>query len=106
MARCWPPDPEHTAGGRDAAGLSTLVHRARQRALGHSTPTVTLNTYVGLWPDQIDRTRTLVDAALGHVRGAPAHGESVVVSCARSVPGGRSFRIEAAQSARGPPDHL
>lgn len=36
-----------------------------QMALGHSTPTVTLDTYVGLWPDQIDRTRTLVDAALG-----------------------------------------
>ncbi|HEY2204274.1 MAG TPA: site-specific integrase, partial [Pseudonocardia sp.] len=36
-----------------------------QMALGHSTPTVTLNTYVGLWPDQLDRTRTLVDAALG-----------------------------------------
>lgn len=35
-----------------------------QMALGHATPTITLNTYVGLWPDQIDRTRTLVDAAL------------------------------------------
>jgi hypothetical protein len=34
-------------------------------ALGHSTPTVTLNTYVGLWPEQIDRARSLVDAALG-----------------------------------------
>lgn len=36
-----------------------------QMALGHSSPTITLNTYVGLWPDQLDRTRTLVDAALG-----------------------------------------
>lgn len=36
-----------------------------QMALGHSTPTVTLNAYVGLWPDQVDRTRTLVDDALG-----------------------------------------
>jgi integrase len=36
-----------------------------QMALGHSTPTITLNTYVGLWPEQVDRTRTLVDAALG-----------------------------------------
>jgi integrase len=35
-----------------------------QMALGHSTPTVTLNTYVGLWPEQIDRTRSLLDAAL------------------------------------------
>jgi integrase len=41
-----------------------------QMALGHSTPTVTLNTYVGLWPDQIDRTRTLVDDALGVVPAA------------------------------------
>jgi integrase len=36
-----------------------------QLALGHSTPTVTLDTYAGLWPDQVDRTRTLVDDALG-----------------------------------------
>jgi integrase len=36
-----------------------------QLALGHSSPMITLNTYVGLWPDQIDRTRTLVDDALG-----------------------------------------
>lgn len=39
-----------------------------QMALGHSSPTVTLDTYVGLWPDQIDRTRTLVDQALGESR--------------------------------------
>lgn len=38
-----------------------------QLALGHSTPMITLTTYVGLWPDQIDRTRTLVDEALGIV---------------------------------------
>jgi integrase len=38
-----------------------------QIALGHSTPMITLNTYVGLWPDQVDRTRTLVDEALGVV---------------------------------------
>lgn len=35
-----------------------------QMALGHSTPTVTLNTYVGLWPEQLECTRNLVDAAL------------------------------------------
>ncbi|MGH3798558.1 MAG: tyrosine-type recombinase/integrase [Pseudonocardiaceae bacterium] len=44
-----------------------------QMALGHSTPTVTLDTYVGLWPDQIDRTRTLVDEAL---TAAPTEGVS------------------------------
>jgi integrase len=36
-----------------------------QLALGHSTPSVTLDVYTGLWPDQLDRTRTLVDNALG-----------------------------------------
>jgi integrase len=36
-----------------------------QLALGHSTPMVTLNSYVGMWPDAVDRTRNLVDAALG-----------------------------------------
>jgi integrase len=45
-----------------------------QLALGHSTPTITLNTYVGLWPDQVDRTRTLVDDALGVVPEGVAAG--------------------------------
>jgi integrase len=36
-----------------------------QLALGHSTPTVTHNEYVHEWPDALDRTRSLVDGALG-----------------------------------------
>ncbi len=36
-----------------------------QLATGHTTPTVTLNTYVGHWPDAVDQTRTLLDSALG-----------------------------------------
>jgi integrase len=36
-----------------------------QLALGHSTPMITLNTYAHEWPDALDRTRKLVDAALG-----------------------------------------
>lgn len=49
---------------------SLLIHagasvKTVQLALGHSTPTVTLNTYVHLWPEAVDRTRSLVDAALG-----------------------------------------
>ncbi|WIY03832.1 site-specific integrase [Amycolatopsis mongoliensis] len=36
-----------------------------QLAMGHTTPAVTLNTYVGYWPDAVDQTRTLVDSALG-----------------------------------------
>ena len=38
-----------------------------QLALGHSTPTITLNTYVEEWPDTDERTRSIVDAALGDV---------------------------------------
>lgn len=48
-----------------------------QLAMGHTTPTITLNTYVGFWPDAEDQTRLLVDAALGR-------------SCTQVVPG-RSF---------------
>lgn len=36
-----------------------------QLALGHSTPTIILNQYVHEWPDVLDRTRALVDGALG-----------------------------------------
>lgn len=45
-----------------------------QLAMGHTTPTVTPNTYVGYWPDAVDQTRTLVDSALsrtGSVPGTP-----------------------------------
>ena len=38
-----------------------------QLALGHSTSTITLNTYVGEWPDTDRQTRSIVDAALGSV---------------------------------------
>ena len=49
---------------------TVLIHggasvKTVQLALGHSTPTVTLNTYAYEWPDVLDRTRSLVDAALG-----------------------------------------
>jgi hypothetical protein len=36
-----------------------------QLSLAHSTPTVTLNTYVQEWPDAVDRTRLPIDSALG-----------------------------------------
>jgi integrase len=57
---------------------SVLIHggasvKTVQLALGHATPMLTLNTYVGLWPDVIDRTRNLVDAALRR----PASGLAV-----------------------------
>lgn len=36
-----------------------------QLALGHASADITLKTYLHEWPDQLDRTRNLVDAALG-----------------------------------------
>jgi integrase len=72
----WRPGRE-AAGLPAGAGFHALRHyfasllifsgasvKTVQMALGHATPTITLNTYVGLWPDQTDRTRTLIDAAL------------------------------------------
>jgi integrase len=44
----------------DGANVKTV-----QMAMGHSTPTVTLNTYLGYWPDDARLgSRRLVDAAL------------------------------------------
>lgn len=40
-----------------------------QRALGHSSPTVTLNTYAHLWPTAEDRTRAGAAAMLAEVLG-------------------------------------
>jgi integrase len=48
---------------------TSLIHagssvKTVQIALGHSSPTVTLNTYVGQWPEAVDRTRAIMDDAL------------------------------------------
>jgi integrase len=68
------------AGSPKGTGLHSLRHyfatlpirsdasvKRVQLALGHSTPTITLNTYVGEWPDTDRQTRSIVDAALGSV---------------------------------------
>ena len=62
-----------------------------QLALGHSTPTITLNEYVHEWPDVLDRTRSLVDGALGKRETAATLGwepgmTAVPYVCARIVP--------------------
>ena len=62
-----PVSPERLAAGLWGEDAPHGSVKTVQVALGHSTPTITLNTYVGLWPEQVDRTRTLVDAALGEV---------------------------------------
>ena len=66
----------------DGTGFHTLRHyfasllitsgasvKTVQLALGHSSPMITLNTYVGLWPEALDRTRSLVDAAFAGASG-------------------------------------
>ncbi|GII30553.1 hypothetical protein Pmi06nite_39950 [Planotetraspora mira] len=40
-----------------------------QMAPGHATPTITLDTYVGEWPEPHEKTRRIVDDALGRVPG-------------------------------------
>lgn len=49
---------------------TVLIHggasvKTVQLALGHSKPSITLDTYTHEWPEAIDRTRNLVDDALG-----------------------------------------
>lgn len=74
----WRPAVRQASGVPDGFGLHGLRHyfatllihagasvKTVQLALGHSSPTITLNTYTHEWPDALDRTRTLVDAALG-----------------------------------------
>lgn len=55
---------------------TSLIHAGAsvetvQLALGHSTPMVTLNTYVGERPEAVDPTRTIMDRALGVPRMWP-----------------------------------
>jgi integrase len=89
-AHIWKP-ARQAAGLEKGTGLHCLRHyfatllihngasvKTVQLALGHSTPTVTLNTYVGEWPEAHERTRSLVDGALGRVprmRPAEAVGQ-------------------------------
>jgi integrase len=49
------------ASGLIAAGCDVVTV---QRALGHQTATVTLNTYSHLWPSAEDKTRGAVAAML------------------------------------------
>lgn len=45
-----------------------------QLALGHST--ATLNEYVHEWPDALDRTRSLINGALGKPKAAATPARS------------------------------
>lgn len=57
------------ASGLIASGCDVVTV---QRALGHASPAVTLNTYSHLWPDAADRTRAAAGALLEGVLSAPA----------------------------------
>jgi hypothetical protein len=45
-----------------------------QRELGHSSPSVTLDTYGHLWPDASDRTRNAAASLVEQVFGTVADG--------------------------------
>lgn len=45
---------------------------AVQRALGHGSATVTLNTYAHLWPPAVDRTRNAAAKLMASTLNPPA----------------------------------
>lgn len=61
-----------------------------QRALGHSSATITLNTYAHLWPSAADRTRSAASGLIGDVLGklpsASEDGEDDDPPAAQLVP--------------------
>jgi len=57
------------ASGLIAAGCDVVTV---QRALGHSMPSITLNTYSHLWPTVEDRTRTAAAELMASVLAIPA----------------------------------
>jgi integrase len=71
-----------------------------QRALGHSKPTTTLNTYAHLWPTAEDRTRkaaqNLIDAAIPEIlRAARVASAARVLSRGSAGHRGRGPRTSA-----------
>lgn len=56
------------ASGLISAGCDVVTV---QRALGHSSATITLNTYAHLWPNAEDRTRNAAAGLIGDALGKP-----------------------------------
>lgn len=57
---------------RDAAANVAILRvlpdvKTVQKRLGHAKPSITLDTYAHLWPDEEDTTRAAVEAVLGDV---------------------------------------
>ncbi|TNM68120.1 site-specific integrase [Streptomyces sp. NP160] len=61
------------ASGLIAQGIDVV---AVQRALGHQSAKVTLDTYSHLWPSAEDRTRAAAKALLDTVREVPVHAHA------------------------------
>jgi integrase len=57
------------ASGLIADGCEVV---AVQRALGHASPSITLNVYSHLWPSAEDKTRTAASGLMTAVLGGPA----------------------------------
>jgi len=55
-------DLRHYAASALIAGGASV--KRVQSILGHTSPAVTLGVYSHLWPDDDDRARTILDAAL------------------------------------------
>jgi integrase len=62
------------ASGLIAAGVDVV---AVQRALGHRSASVTLNTYSHLWPSAEDRTRTALAGLLDDLASAAPRAENL-----------------------------
>jgi integrase len=68
-----------------SAGCSV---KAVQKALGHASATETLNTYAHLWPDDEDRTRAAIQAALtGAAHALPARDAAAAEHLGRLLDG-------------------
>jgi integrase len=61
-ATCKTHDLRHYAASALIAGGASV--KRVQSILGHASPAVTLGVYSHLWPDDDDRARTILDAAL------------------------------------------
>jgi integrase len=86
--QAWMPAVAAVKGVPHGFGLHGLRHyyatllihagasvKTVQLAMGHANATTTLNEYTHEWPDLMERTRTIVECALG--AGAADHDEGV-----------------------------
>ncbi|MFE2551429.1 tyrosine-type recombinase/integrase [Streptomyces sp. NPDC059355] len=70
-ARIEAPDGANLHDLRHSYASLLIKHRENvetvQKRLGHAKPSIALDTYTRLWPDEEDTTRAAVEAVLGDV---------------------------------------